>query len=116
MLENSAQPYDWGRDDGCGHFEICPTGKEYCQSSQDGANVCSPDHSNKAYCTFLEGFMEGCGIIRNRGTVACMKKVSETEVAPDPEEVFGVHSRCFQWRTISNKVLISQCHLAKVIK
>lgn len=45
-----------------------------------------------------------------------MKEVGTDEVAPDPEENYGVHSRCFQWKAKADGILITQCHRAKVQK
>ena len=50
IAPTAAQSYDWGKDDGPDHFQICPQGKEYCDASLKDKNMCTHDHLNKAYC------------------------------------------------------------------
>ncbi len=41
-------------------------------------------------------------MIRPLSMVSCMKVLPESELKPDPEEIFGPHSRCFEWRNIGD--------------
>lgn len=114
---NFSQTYEWGKDDGCDHFKICPKGKEYCPATKKGQNMCTLNHLNKAYCADLKDFMEGCHMIRSLSSTSCIKE-APGEVKGDPEEVFGPHSRCFEWRDRlgDTPTTYVQCHHAKVNK
>lgn len=112
---NYSQPYDWGKDDGCDHFSICPKGKEYCPEENKGQNLCTRNHLNKGYCADLSEFMEGCNMVRSLSSTSCLKDLPN-EITPDPEEIYGAHSRCFEWRErlTNNQTTFVQCHIAKV--
>jgi leishmanolysin len=113
--DHSAQQYSWGRDDGCAHFNICPSGREYCTAAQVNKNMCTPDNMSKAYCASLSAFMEGCFMIRQIETTNCLKEVETQGSGGVTEETYGAHSRCFEWREKSgDKNIIPQCHVAKV--
>ena len=110
----AAQPYDWGKDDGPNHFKICPEGKEYCDAADVGKNFCSRNHHNKAYCAGLNNFMSGCHMIRPISDVSCLKFIADQNNT-SPEEVYGPHSRCFEWRKINDtSERFVQCHVGKV--
>jgi hypothetical protein len=54
-------------------------------------------------------------MIRPLSSVSCMKNIP-SEIPGDPEELFGPHSRCFEWRKIGDdSERFVQCHVGKVI-
>lgn len=54
------QHYDWGKDDGCDHFfgSIgCPSGPEFCSSTQLSSSVCTPNFYSKVEKNLLKGIL-----------------------------------------------------------
>lgn len=98
VLEGFAQPYDWAKNDGCGHFEFttCPSGREYCSAGDVDKSFCSVDYMAKAACSSISEFLQTCNIIRAVPDTFCAK-----EPVPAREkselETYGSHSRCIEW-------------------
>lgn len=51
-------------------------------------------------------------MVRPIGSVSCLKSIPD-EVQEGGEEMYGPHSRCFEWRKTGQTDLIPQCHLGK---
>ena len=60
-----AEHYNWGKDDGCEHFSICPKGGEYCKNEDINEWVCTPDFKNKAICSKGTTFNADCPVKRS---------------------------------------------------
>jgi len=96
----TAQPYDWGRLDGCNHFNPsgCPLGQEYCSASSPKYS-CTVDFMAFSTCSGDADFFGGncmatIGAAMAHCTIGRSPYIDGTIYDRGFDE-FGAHSRCF---------------------
>lgn len=106
---SKAEPYDWGRGDGCTHFYStpCPLGNEYCPNASEG-EVCSPDFLGTSTCGSDSDFFATCKMYMNADVVYCPVGASASR-GVKTDEVIGPHSRCFMTKSADANPLSPKC-------
>lgn len=111
-LKRKAQAYDWGKNSGCAHFEICPQGQGYCDRSQVGQRICTSEWRSFGVCISDTTFGNRCPVKRSTEHSCTLDGVSRKKEG----EYYGPGARCINYnggakchkvRCSSNGVTIS---------
>ena len=112
--DDSAENYFWGKGDGCGHFQYCPVGTEYCSLTEVGNIGCSPDYTSKGTCVRDYFMGEGaCGHFSTQINGLCSLTPDEGASVFFSNEIFGAGSRCFFMKNTQNSTSLSACYKPK---
>lgn len=95
----AAQRYDFGKNSGCNHFQVCPsTMPGYCNSAFSSKKFCTPEYMSTGVCFPETVFSAGCRI-QLTSAQSCQ---IDSGIQKYLGEQYGPNSRCLLWTATSS--------------